>query len=222
MQSFTTPAPVTAVLALPAARVRLVAADRPDTTVEVRPATAGRSRDEQAAERTAVSCADGVLRIEAPGAGHRSLGPSGAVEVTVHLPAGSHVETAAACGALHAEGRLGDVVVEGALGPVDLAEAASARITLQDGAITIGRLAGDGELTTQRGDLTVVQAVAGTLTLRTRQGDITVGAAPGTSATLDARTGHGRVADSLKNTGGTPALAVRADTSQGDIAARGL
>jgi MDMPI C-terminal domain len=46
MQKYDTPAPVTAVLDIPAGRVRLIAADRADTTVEVLPAdpaTAGTS-----------------------------------------------------------------------------------------------------------------------------------------------------------------------------------
>jgi hypothetical protein len=40
MQTFVTPAPISAVLDTPAGRVQLIAADRPDTTVEVRPANA--------------------------------------------------------------------------------------------------------------------------------------------------------------------------------------
>ncbi|MFD8572062.1 DUF4097 family beta strand repeat-containing protein [Streptomyces sp. NPDC059639] len=222
MQNFTTPAPITAVLDLPAARIHVVAADRADTTVEVRPATAGKGRDEKAAERTTAGYADGVLRIAAPEAGNQAFGSSGEIEVTVHLPAGSHVEVTAARAGLRGEGRLGDVVVESAQGPVELDEAASARVTLQDGAIVIGRLAGDGELTTQRGDLTVTEAAGGTLTLRTQQGDITVGAAPGVSAALDAGTTYGRVANTLKNTDATPALTIQATTAQGDITARGL
>ena len=40
MQKFDTPAPISAVLDIPAGRVRFIAADRADTTVEVRPANA--------------------------------------------------------------------------------------------------------------------------------------------------------------------------------------
>ncbi|MBO1336620.1 DUF4097 family beta strand repeat-containing protein [Streptomyces sp. VRA16 Mangrove soil] len=222
MQSFSTPAALTAVVATPAARVHVVAADRADTTVDIRPADPAKGRDVKAAERTTAAYADGVLRIAAPEAKSQAFGSSGSVEVTVQLPAGSHLEFTASLAELRAEGRLGNVVVDGAQGPVELAEAASARIALQDGAITVGRLAGDGELSTQRGDLTVTEAARGTLTLSTQLGDITVGAAAGTSASLDAGTGRGRVSNALKNTGGTPDLAVRATTGQGDIAARSL
>ncbi|MGV9329514.1 hypothetical protein ACWDP6_30955, partial [Streptosporangium sandarakinum] len=97
MHTFDTPAPITAVLHLPAGRVQLIAADRTDTTVEVLPANAAKSRDVTAAEQTTVDYTDGVLRIETP-VKNRNLGPTGAIEVTVKLPAGSRVEaqTAAA------------------------------------------------------------------------------------------------------------------------------
>ena len=44
MQKFDTPAPISAVLLIPAGRVQLIAADRADTTVEVLPTNASRSR----------------------------------------------------------------------------------------------------------------------------------------------------------------------------------
>ncbi|WP_353942982.1 DUF4097 family beta strand repeat-containing protein [Streptomyces sp. HUAS MG91] len=222
MQTFATPAPIAAVVTVPAARIEVAAADRADTTVEIRPANPGNSRDVRAAEEITAVCADGALRITAPEAKHQAFGSSGSVEITVGLPAGSGLEVTAAAGELRAAGPLGDVVVESARGPVRLDEAASARIVLQDGAITIGRLAGGGELVTQRGDLTVSEAVGGKLVLNTQKGDITVTAAAGASASLDAGTGYGRVTNTLKNDGSTPALAIAATTSYGDIAARGL
>ncbi len=55
MQNFDTPAPVSAIARIPAGLIRLVASDRADTTVEVRPADASKSRDVKAAEATEVS-----------------------------------------------------------------------------------------------------------------------------------------------------------------------
>ncbi|MFR9794474.1 DUF4097 family beta strand repeat-containing protein [Streptomyces sp. MS06] len=221
MQKFDTPTPVTAVLGIPAGRIRLIAADRTDTTVDVRPADAARSRDTEAAERIRVGYADGVLRIDAPEPGKRFLGHSGAVEVTVCLPAGSRVEAKASSGELRGVGRLGAVAFEGAQAAVKLDEAAGARIALQDGTATVGRLTGDAEISTLRGDLTVTEAARGTLTLRTQQGDITFGAARGTSAALDAGTSHGRIHNALRNDG-APGLTVHATTAHGDITARSL
>ncbi|MET9762322.1 DUF4097 family beta strand repeat-containing protein [Streptomyces sp. NPDC006372] len=223
MQKFDTPTQVSAVLDIPAGRIRFIAADRTDTTVEILPADAGKSRDLKAAEQIEVACDDGVLRIEAPAAKDRILGHPGSVEVTVQLPTGSRIEAKAADAELRGVGRLGDVAFEGARATVKLDETDSARLTLQAGDITVGRLNGPGELSTQKGDLQVTAAVRGTLTLRTQHGDISVGAAPGVSASLDAGTSYGRIDNTLKNADGADAaLAIHATTEYGDITARGL
>lgn len=223
MQKFATTAPITTVLDIPAGRLQLIAADRADATVEIRPANAGKSRDVKAAERVQVAFADGVLRIQASEADNKMFGPSGAVEVTVQLPAGSRVEAKGAAAELRGVGRLGDVVLEAAQGPVKLDETASAEISVQDGDITIGLLGGPARLRTLRGDVKVNQAVCGTVELRTEKGDIAIGAARGASATLDAGTGYGRVANALQNAKGADAdLNIRATTSYGDIDARSI
>ncbi|MCQ9135596.1 MULTISPECIES: DUF4097 family beta strand repeat-containing protein [Streptomyces] len=222
MQKFATPAPVSAVLDVPAGRIRFIAADRSDSTVEVLPANASNGSDVKAAERITVDYADGVLRIEAAPAKSRILGSSGAVEVTVQLPVGSHVEARTASGELRGVGRLGDVAFEGAQGSVKLDETASARLVLMAGDITVGRLGGPAEISTQKGDISVAEAVRGTVTLRTEAGGISVGAARGVSAALDAGTGFGRVHNALRNADGVAALSIHATTAYGDITARSL
>ncbi|MFI9806593.1 DUF4097 family beta strand repeat-containing protein [Streptomyces sp. NPDC052301] len=223
MQKFDTPAPVSTVLDIPVGRIRFVAADRADTTVEVLPADASKGRDVKAAEQIEVVYGDGVLRIEAAPAKNRLLGHSGAVEVTVELPAGSRVEAKAAAAEFRSLGRLGDVVFEAAQATVDLDETASARLTLQAGDVSVGRLGGAAEISTQKGDLRIAEAVRGRVVLRTEHGEISVGVAHGASATLDAGTSYGRIQNSLKNTDGVAAaLTIQATTSHGDITARSL
>lgn len=223
MRTFGTPAPVSAVLDIPAGRIRLIAADRADTTVEIRPADASNDRDVKAAEQTEVAYGDGVLRIEAAPARNRVLGHPGSVEVTVQLPSGSRVEAKAASAELRGVGRLGDVAFEGAQGSVDLDETAGARLTLQAGDVTVGRLDGPATISTQKGDIRVVEAVRGTVTLQTQAGGISVGAARGVSASLDAGTAFGRISNTLQNTeGGAADLRIHATTAYGDITARSL
>ncbi|MFE0331679.1 DUF4097 family beta strand repeat-containing protein [Streptomyces sp. NPDC058960] len=221
MQKFPTPAPVSAVLDIPAGRIQFIAADRADTTVEVLPANAAKSRDVKAAEQIEVAYGDGVLRIAAPEAKNQLFGPSGSVEVTVQLPAGSHVEAKAAGAELRVVGRLGDVAFEGAYRQIKIDEAASVRLTAVDGDVEVGRLGGSAEITTARGDIRIAEAGRGTVVLRTESGDISVAAAAGVSAALDAGTGHGRISNALKNDG-TTELDIRATTSHGDITARSL
>ncbi|MFI9814008.1 DUF4097 family beta strand repeat-containing protein [Saccharothrix variisporea] len=220
MQKFDTTAPITAVLDVPAGHIRFIAADRADTTVEVRPANAGKSRDVTAAEQTTVDYRDGVLHITTT-VDNQLFGPSGYVEITVGLPAGSRVEAKAAAADLRGVGRLGEVAFEGSQGTVKLDEAAGARITVQAGDVTIGRLTGPAEVSTAKGDIRVTEATAGDLDLTTQAGNITVDTAPGVSATLDAGTSYGRITNSLTNSG-TPAVTIRATTAHGDITARSL
>ena len=218
MHTFDTPAPIAAVLNIPAGRVEFRATDRGDTTVDVQPSDATKSRDVKAAERTTVSYADGVLRVESAEAKNQYFGPSGALAVTIQLPAGSRVEAKAGAAELRGVGRLGDVEFDGAYRSISIDEAAGLRLTAVDGDVEVGRLGGPAEISTARGDIRVTEAVRGTVVLRTQSGGISVGAASGVSAALDASTGHGRISNALKNDG-TTELDIRATTLDGDIVA---
>jgi DUF4097 and DUF4098 domain-containing protein YvlB len=220
MQKFDTPAPISAVLDIPAGRVRFIAADRADTAVEVLPADASKGRDVKVAEQTTVEYGDGVLRIEAS-AKNQVLGPSGSIEVTVQLPADSRVKVKAASAELRAVGRFGDVAFEGAHGAIKLDEAASVRLTTVAGDVSVGRLNGPAEISTGKGDIRIAEAVRGTVVLRTQAGDVSVGAAHGVSASLDAGTTYGRIHNALKNEGAAD-LNIHATTAYGDIVARSL
>ncbi|WP_306369865.1 DUF4097 family beta strand repeat-containing protein [Nocardiopsis sp. CC223A] len=221
MQQFRTTTPVSVVLDIPAGRVQIIAADRADSTVEVRPAKADRGRDVKAAERTSVTYGDGVLRIRTADTGSRLLGPTGALEVTVQVPSGSRLEGRSGGAELRAVGRLGEVSFEGAYRRTKVDEAASLRLAALDGDIEVGRLTGPAQIETGRGDISIAEAASGTVVLRTGMGDISVAAAAGVSCALDAGTAHGRIDNGLKNDG-TTVLDIRATTDMGDITARSL
>ncbi|MER8182365.1 DUF4097 family beta strand repeat-containing protein [Kitasatospora sp. NPDC094015] len=220
MQKFAAPAPIAAVLDIPAGRVQIIAADRADATVEVRPADPGKGRDVRAAAGAAVAYADGVLRVRTE-SGSQLFGPSGSVEVTLQLPAGSRVEGKAGAAELRVVGRLGDLAFDGAYRRIKIDEAASVRLSAVDGDVEVGRLGGPAEIGTARGAIRIAEALGGSVVLRTESGDISVGAAAGVSAALDAGTGLGRISNALKNDGAT-ALDIRATTAHGDITARSL
>jgi DUF4097 and DUF4098 domain-containing protein YvlB len=222
MSAFTTTAPISAVLNIPAGRVRLVASDRSDTVVEVRPSDASKARDVKVAQETSVDYRDGVLRIETT-AKNQYFGPSGSIDVTVELPAGSRVEVKAASAEVRSLGRFDDVVVESQHGSIDVAEAGSARLATMAGDVSVGRLDGPAEIRTSKGDIRIAEAVRGKVVLRTDAGDLEIGAAAGVSASLDAGTSRGRIVNSLNNSAGSDAqLTITATTSVGDIVARGL
>ncbi|GAA2141924.1 DUF4097 family beta strand repeat-containing protein [Actinomadura napierensis] len=220
MNTFQTPAPITAAFDVPAGRIQVIAADRTDTVVEVRPANAGKGRDTKAAEQATVEFTDGVLHVRAA-TGHQHLGGSGAIEVTVQLPAGSGVQANASATEFRAVGRLGDVAFDGAYHHIKIDEATGVQLTATDGDIEVGHLTGPADISTARGDIRINHTTGGTVVLRTQSGDITVAAAPGVSASLDAGTAHGRITNTLKNNGTTD-LTINATTTNGDITARSL
>jgi hypothetical protein len=63
METFNTTAPITAILDIPAGRIRFTAGEQTTTTVEVRPSDPSKGRDVTSAEQITVAYADGVLRI---------------------------------------------------------------------------------------------------------------------------------------------------------------
>ncbi|MFJ3585863.1 DUF4097 family beta strand repeat-containing protein [Streptomyces sp. NPDC090127] len=223
MQTFATTAPIAAVLDITAGRVQVIAADRADATVEVRPANASKGRDVKAAEGTTVEYADGVLRVTTPPAKNQLLGNTGSVEVTLQLPAGSRVEAKSAAAEFRGVGRLGEVVFDGAHGEIKVDEAASLRLTALGGDVVVGRLGGSAEISTLQGDIRIAEAMGGTVVLSTQAGNVSVDAARGASASLDAGTTLGRIHNSLKNAdGGAARLVIHATTVHGDITARSL
>jgi Putative adhesin len=221
-KKFDTPVPVSAVLDIPAGRIQFIAAYRTDTTVEVLPADASKRRDVKAAEQTTVAYGEGVLRIETSPATNRILGATGSLEVTVQLPAGSRIRAKAARAEFRGVGPLGDVAFEGAQGSVKIDEAETACFTLLAGDISVGHLGGPAEISTQKGDIHIAEAVRGALELHTDQGEILVGAAHGVSACLDGDTTYGRIHNTLKDTDDTAGLTIHATTAYGDITARSL
>jgi hypothetical protein len=179
MQKFETPAPITAVLDIPGGRVQVIAADRADTTVEVVPSDPARSRDVKAAQQTTVDYRDGVLRIGPARPAGRVLGPSGSIEVTIQLPAGSGIQAKAAAAEFRGAGRLGEVAFDGAYGTpeaIKIDEAASVRLTAHAGDVTVGRLAGPAQISTAKGDIRIAEAQRGALVLRSQAGVVHVGA----------------------------------------------
>ena len=84
MPTFHTPQPITAKVEISAGAVRLVASDREDTVVEVRPRDESRSHDVKAAEQVRVDFNNGTLAVSS----NRgfSLPRRGAVIVDVALP----------------------------------------------------------------------------------------------------------------------------------------
>ena len=92
MPTFATPKPITVSIELSVGDVRIVASDRTDTIVQVRPTDDSREVDVRDAEQTRVEQTPDGLVVKTPRPrGLGLLGKPGSVDVTIELPAGSSV-----------------------------------------------------------------------------------------------------------------------------------
>jgi hypothetical protein len=208
MPTFTTPAPITANIEPGIGYVTIVASDRNDTVVEVRPTNPANESDVDAAERTTVDFAGGTLTVKGPKINPLSWSnKTRSIDVIVELPTGSHVHGSSGLGDLTATGRLGDVSYKTGLGHVQLDEAAALSVTSASGNVLGNRITGKATITTASGRLhvgeladggvlknsngtTVIGAVHGSIKLRSANGDITVEQA---SDDVEAKTANGAV-----------------------------
>ena len=179
MPSFDTPEPITATVDVVAADVRITAADRSDTVVDVRPSDASDAEDVKAAEQTRVEYGHGQLLVRAPRVRSwltRSTG--GSIDVTIELPAGSQLRGAGQLADFQAAGTLGESRVKTGLGQVRLERTGAVSLKTGIGDITVDAVAGHAEITAGSGDLRV-RELERTAVLKSSNGDTWVGTAGG-------------------------------------------
>jgi DUF4097 and DUF4098 domain-containing protein YvlB len=205
MPSYETPRPITAVLEFEVGNVRITASERQDTVVEVLPSNGAEDADVRAAQQTKVTYANGTLSLKGPK--KRGLfGKHGSIDVTVELPAGSHVRGTSPMGDYIGEGPLGECRVKTSLGDIRLDEASAVDLRTGHGDIRVGRALGDAEIhgsgrvdigeivgaaTVRNGNgETLIGEITGALKANASNGRITVGIA---HASVEARSANGAI-----------------------------
>ena len=208
MPTFATPAPITVNIEPGVGYVTIVATDRDDTVVEIRPTNPANETDVDAAERTTVDFAGSTLTVKGPKMNPLSWSSkTRSIDVTVQLPTGSHVHGHSGLGDLTATGRLGDVSYKTGLGHVQLDEAAALSVTSASGNVHGNRVTGKATITTASGRLhvgelmdggvvknsngsTMIGAARGPVKVRSANGDITIEQA---TDDVEAKTANGAV-----------------------------
>jgi hypothetical protein len=178
MPSFDTPEPISVTAHVEAGSIQFTAGDRLDALVEVQPRDPKKDLDVRTADQTEVTYANGVLTVRTPKPNLFGLGRTGAVDVTVELPAGSRIDTTGAWAQVLGEGRLGEVRVKTSSGDVRLDATGPLKLTAAHGSITVDRIEGMAEITTSSGSLRV-GLVDGPAVLKNSHGTTTVGTATG-------------------------------------------
>lgn len=206
MPTFETPQPITVRLEVVVGHFELVASDRTDTVVEVRPTNPSRDLDVTAADQTRVDYAKGNLLIKGP----KPLGPwrkIGSVDVTIELPVGSAVHGAAAMADLRAQGRLGRCEFDTAAGHIRLDQTGALHVTTATGDIAADHVVGTVEIATGSGNVRV-RHIDGTAVIKNSNGESWVGEISG-DARFNAANGTITVDKALS--------AVQAKTANGNV-----
>jgi DUF4097 and DUF4098 domain-containing protein YvlB len=179
MPTFDTPEPISATIDLAVGDVRISAGDRAITVVDVQPSDASNEDDLKVAEQTRVEYANGQLLVKAPKLRSwlsRSGGPS--VDVTIELPAGSHVHGTLGMGDVHCDGRLGDCRIKTGLGRIGVDQADTLNLRSGAGDISVERATGRAEVTAGSGGVRL-GALDASAVIKNSNGDTWVGVAAG-------------------------------------------
>jgi DUF4097 and DUF4098 domain-containing protein YvlB len=154
MYTFDTPEPILVTVELSVGDVRIVASDRTDTQVEVRPSDSRRKGDVAAAQQTRVEYAGGLLLVKAPKGWKQPFwGGRESIDVQIDLPSGSRVHGEAAVATVRCTGRLGECQLKTSAGDIHIARAGSVQLKTSAGDINVEQAAGDAEVTTSSGSV---------------------------------------------------------------------
>ncbi|GAB2745359.1 DUF4097 family beta strand repeat-containing protein [Kitasatospora kifunensis] len=184
LSNFNTPSPIAVTLDLYVAEVRLVASDRTDTIVEIRPSNPKKAADIKAAENTRVEYdnATRALSIVARKPLNRFVNFSSkrpeSIDVVIQLPTDSDVRGEADLGDFQCDGALGTVQLKTDLGALRLAETGPLNLRSGLGGITVERVSGSAEAHSGSSDIRI-GAVDGTADVSTGNGRVWVGLVTG-------------------------------------------
>lgn len=203
MPRYDVPGPIDVDIEIGVGFVEVIASDRTDAVIEVKPTRSGRSGDVSIAKEAVISFEAGRLRASVP----RRLnlfGQSDSVDVRCEVPTGSRLAVKTAYGSVGARGVLGDcritakygdvsadtvgdLVLESPHGTIDVADV-TGRLdaTAGHGHVRIGRIGSDARLRGSHGTIElgtcvgdVEAATSGPLTIDRALGNVTARSAHG-------------------------------------------
>lgn len=172
MPKFETPGPITVTLDRILGDVHIVAADRTETKVEVRPSDPSKPADVRGAAKTFVDLSSGRLVVKGPKQPN-FLGRSETVDVLIELPAGSRVEAQLTMGNFTAQGTLGDIRLKTAMGEMRLGTTGDLTVHGSYGPLAVEHIAGDADIST--GGVIRIGRISGKAKIRNSNGSTAVG-----------------------------------------------
>jgi hypothetical protein len=176
MPTFETPEPISVTVEFGVGDLRIVASDRTDTMVEVRPSDGAKKADVTAAEQTRVEYTGGRLLIKAPKSWRQYSfrGGGESIDVQIELPAGSQLRGETGVAALRCQGRLGECRYKTGAGDIRLDQAGPVQLKTGVGDLTVEQADGDAELSTGSGTVRV-DGIDGAAVVKNSNGDTWIG-----------------------------------------------
>jgi DUF4097 and DUF4098 domain-containing protein YvlB len=228
MPKFETPQPIAITVVMFLGDVKIIASDRTDTVVEVRPSDAAKKDDVRAAQETEVGFAAGNLTVQAPKWWKKMstlFGANPSIDVTIEVPTGSRLHGTAHLCRFLVTGELGQCELKTSIGDLQLEKAgplelqthgnitvdqvmSRADITTSTGIVRIREINGSAVIKNSNGD-SMVREVVGDLQVSGANGNITVGRLRG-SVTAKTANGSIRIGDASRGT-------LRLETSIGEL-----
>ena len=174
MPRFDTPEPIAVTLDVGVGDIQVVASDRTDTVVDVRPSDPAKKSDVTAAEQTRVEYASGRLLVSAQ-KGWRWSFRAGrdSIDVRIELPTGSQVSGEAGVAALRCTGRIGGCRFKTGVGDIQLDQAGPLELKAGAGDITVGQAVGDADVSTA--GAVGIGSVDGAAVVKNSNGDTWIG-----------------------------------------------
>jgi hypothetical protein len=226
-QQFETPQPIAITIDMFLGHAEIIASERGDTVVEVRPTDAAKKDDVRAAQETEVDFAAGQLSVKVPrGWKVYALGANPSIDLTIKVPTGSRLHGTAAMGRFVVTGELGQCELKTSAGAMQLDKAGPLELRTSAGNITVDEAVGTANITTSNG-VVWVREVTGSAVVKNSNGDSTIGEVVGDlrvnaangnitvesshgSVTAKTANGNVRVHDASRGT-------LRLETSMGEL-----
>lgn len=178
MPTFDTPEPIFVTLDLVVGDTKIIASDRGDTVVQLRPSDESKRTDVMAAEQTRVEYSDGKLLVKTPKRWQYSFfSDCGSIDVAIELPVGSQVQGHTSMGDFRCTGRLSECRFKTAMGNIQVEQVGALQLSTT-GHVTVDQAAGHTEVTTASGAVRIGE-IDGSAVIKNSNGDSWVGEVTG-------------------------------------------
>jgi hypothetical protein len=190
MRTFPTPTPIAVTIAAHFAAVQVVASNRSDTVVDVRPTDPDDRAHVEASQATRVELLGDQLRVTAPKPSLMArILNSPSLDILVGVPTGSALRVDLAAGNVEATGTLGPCAIHTGAGHIRMADTGALDARSGTGDIVVGNVTGDATLETPAGH-TQIASATGDVAIKNGSTGPRIGTVGGD---LQVRAGHGRI-----------------------------